>query len=204
MKRFTYIVAAVALTAPAGILLAQETSAASQISDAVSPLPESLRADATVITRDATSASKVLRQGSNGVICETNRPTPTAAFNVLCYAKALTAQQDFTAKLQAQGKSQQDVQAAVTAARQSGQLQPPPMGTMSYSKSGKTAADARILWVMRVPNATAESLGLPTKAGRGSPWMMLSGTAGAHVMMPQTEASLAAPPPSASKKASTE
>jgi hypothetical protein len=195
MKPFTYIVAAVALTAPAGILSAQETSAAGQIAEAVSPLPESLRADATVITRDATGASKVIRQGSSGIICETNRPTPTNGFNVQCYAKALAAQQDMTAKLTAEGKSQQEVQAVVSAARESGKLQPPPMGTMSYSKSGKTAADARILWVMRVPNATAESLGLPTKAGRGSPWMMLSGTPGAHVMMPQTEASLAAPPP---------
>lgn len=137
----------------------------------------------------------MLRQGNNGLVCQTNQPTPAAGFSVACYAKALAPQYEMTAKLRAEGKDQKEIQAALKAARDSGKLQPPPMGAMSYSKSGKAAADARVLWVMRVPNATAKSLGLPTKAGKGSPWMMNSGQPTAHVMMPQTEASLAAASP---------
>ena len=195
MKRFINTIAAIALTSPFGILAAQEISLNDQIAEAVSPLPETLRADATVITYDAKGDPQVLRQGSNGIVCQTNQPSPTAGFNVACYAKALAPQYDMTAKLRAQGKDQPAIQAALKDARDSGKLQPPPMGSMSYSKSGKTAAEAHVLWVMRVPNATAESLGLPTKAGKGSPWMMNSGLPTAHVMMPQTESSLAAAPP---------
>ncbi len=195
MKRFIHIIAAVALTSPFGILAAQEMSNDAQITEAVSPLPETLRAGATVVTYDAKGDPKVLRQGTNDIVCQPNQPKATPGFSVTCYAKSLAPQRDMEAKLRAEGKDQKEIQAAVKAALDSGKLQAPPMGTMSYSKSGKTEAEAHVLWVMRVPNAKAEDLGLPTKAGKGSPWMMASGTPGAHIMMPQTEESLAAAPP---------
>ena len=195
MKRFVNIIAAIALTSPFGVMAAQETSTEAQITEAVSPLPVSLRDGATVVTYDAKGSPKVLRQGTNDIVCQPNQPKPTPGFSVTCYAKSLAPQRDMEAKLRAEGKDQKAVQAAVKAAMDSGQLKPPAMGTMSYSKSGKTEAEARVLWVMRVPNAKAEDLGLPTKGAQGSPWMMASGTPGAHIMMPQTEASLAAAPP---------
>ena len=47
------------------------------------------------------------------------------------------------------------------------------------------------LFVVSLPNATAEQLGMPTGsqrdnslAGEGTPWMMRSGTSGAHLMIP--------------------
>jgi hypothetical protein len=40
---------------------------------------------------------------------------------------------------------------------------------MGYYKFGKTAAaNARILWILYLPNATAESLGLSTEWGTDS------------------------------------
>jgi hypothetical protein len=194
MKRLVNMITALALAVPAGILSAEELSVDAQIAEAVSPLPESARADATVINYDAKGNPTMLRQGSNGIICVPNRPEPSAEgqFNVQCYGKGLTPQHDMMVKLLAQGKSHEDAAAALTAALNSGKLQPPPAGTMAYYKRGKTADDARILWILHLPNATAESLGLPTKPGQGSPWMMFSGTPRAHVMLPQTEAGLAA------------
>ena len=47
------------------------------------------------------------------------------------------------------------------------------------------------LWVMSLPNATPESVGVSTASqrdaaleGKGLPWMMLPGTPGAHIMIP--------------------
>ena len=49
------------------------------------------------------------------------------------------------------------------------------------------------LWVMSVPFATPESIGVSTVSqrdaalkGQGLPWLMLAGTAGAHIMIPIT------------------
>ena len=47
------------------------------------------------------------------------------------------------------------------------------------------------LWMVSVPYATPEMLGVSTVSqrdaalkGQGVPWMMLPGTAGAHIMIP--------------------
>jgi hypothetical protein len=201
MKRFISILAGLTVLVLTGILAGQEMPAHAQIAEAVSPLPESARAGATVITYDAKGDPKVLRQGNNGITCATSRAlplieglSPGGEFNVQCYGKGLAPAHQMMLKLLAEGKSAKDTATAVEAAVDSGRLQPPPAGTMGYYKFGKTALDARVLWILYLPNATAESLGLPTRPGQGSPWMMLSGTPRAHVMLPQTEAGLAALP----------
>lgn len=43
--------------------------------------------------------------------------------------------------------------------------------------------DPYLRWVIYVPFATAEGLGLPTKPVPGGPWLMDAGTAGAHIMI---------------------
>jgi hypothetical protein len=202
MKGFIRVLAGLIMAVLAGILAGQEMTADAQIAEAVSPLPESAREGATVVTYDAKGNPKVLRQGNNGIICAPSRAlplieglSPGGEFNVQCYGKGLAHEHQMMVKLLAEGKSGKDTATAVQAGVDSGRLQPPPAGTMGYYKFGKTAADARVLWILYLPNATAESLGLPTKPGQGAPWMMLSGTPRAHVMLPQTEAGLAALPP---------
>jgi hypothetical protein len=47
-----------------------------------------------------------------------------------------------------------------------------------------------------MPNVKGEDLGLPTtRMNASSPWMMRSGTPGAHIMMPQTASMDDMPPP---------
>ena len=65
-----------------------------------------------------------------------------------------------------------------------------PMGSLGYRLYGEDDR-IRLLWVLRVPGATAAELGMPTEsqrdnalAGRGTPWMMNEGTSGAHLMIP--------------------
>jgi len=49
----------------------------------------------------------------------------------------------------------------------------------------------KLLWVVYLPNATSEQLGMSTAAqrdqslaGMGRPWMMREGTPSAHLMIP--------------------
>jgi hypothetical protein len=103
-------------------------------------------------------------------------------FAVSCYHKILRAQRDIEAKMRTERKDAKDIQASVQAARDSGKLPRPPQGTMMYMRSGKTEAEAKVLWVMLMAGTTPESTGLPTERGQGSPWLMRAGTPRAHVM----------------------
>lgn len=184
MKRLLILVVSIVLTAPFAIVAAADMSTQDLIAQAVSPLPEAMRASATIVNYDAKGEPVVLREGTSIIVCTPDQPTE--GFAVSCYHKVLRAQRDMEAKLRAEGKDAKAVQAAVQAARESGKLSIPPQGTMMYMRSGKTEAEARVLWVMLMPGATPESTGLPTERGQGSPWLMRAGTPGAHVMMPQS------------------
>ncbi len=192
MKRRFEIAVYVLLSLPLGIAAAADMPAETNIAEVVSPLPESLRAGATVVAYDAKGNPTVVRQGSNGITCSRNWPLPNMPFGVQCYGAALVPQHDMMVKLLAAGESHEQAMAETMAAVDSGKLHVVPMGTMTYSRMGKSAADSKVLWILFLPNAKAEDLGLPTKPGQGSPWMMLSGTPRAHVMLPQTDAALAA------------
>jgi hypothetical protein len=149
-------------------------------------LPGDLRAGATVVTYDAVGARKVLRQGTNFVECQ---PRMADGFS-RCYSKALAPRRDLEAKLRAEKKSDEEIQKAVAAAVQAGTLPPPSKGMMSYRDYDKRDR-IQHLWVMSLPNATPESVGVSTASqrdaaleGKGLPWMMLPGTPGAHIMIP--------------------
>ena len=160
--------------------------AADPIAQATLPLPEDVRAGATVYTYDkATGARKVLREGTNAVEC---MPKGDDGFT-WCYSKVTAARRDFQAKLRAEGKSDKEVQDAVAAATAAGTIKPTPFGTWSYRLYGKKDR-IQLLWVMSVPNATPESIGVSEGSqrdealkGQGVPWLMLPGTPGAHIMI---------------------
>ena len=52
-----------------------------------------------------------------------------------------------------------------------------------YDSATGKVVDGVVRWVIYVPNATAESTGLSTTSKRGEPWLMDSGTLGAHIMI---------------------
>lgn len=192
------------LSCPLAAVAAVELSVEAQIAQAVSPLPESLRAGAAVVTYDSSGTPKVLRQGTNAIVCQPPQPAPAAQaagtsggsqtaappeFSVSCYHKSMQPTRDFQAKLRAEGKTAKELTDAVAAARKDTKLAAPAFGTMLYTRSGKSETEARTLWVLLAPNATAESTGLPTERPKeGGPWLMAAGTPGAHVMIPQAPA----------------
>jgi hypothetical protein len=162
--------------------------AADPIAQAVLPLPEDLRAGATVFTYDAaTGARKLLREGTNFVECQPRNADDGFTW---CYNKVTAARRDLQARLRAEKKSDKEIQDAVAAAIAAGTIKPTPFGTLSYRLYGKKDR-IQLLWVMSVPNATPESIGVSEGSqrdealkGQGVPWLMLPGTPGAHIMIP--------------------
>ena len=186
MKHVFGIAAVLALAAPLPAPVeAQSTDA--RIAEAVEILPADLRAGATVVTYDAaTGERKVLRQGTNFLECQ---PRMADGFT-RCYNKALAPRRDLEAKLHAEKKSDKEIQEAIAAAVKNGTLKPAPQGMMSYRGYDKRDR-IQHLWVMSLPKATPESVGVSTASqrdaaleGKGLPWMMLPGTPGAHIMIP--------------------
>ncbi len=187
MKAFIGVAALVMLVSPVAVSQASAQSNEDKIKEAVQPLPDDLKAGATVVTYDEKTGERVvLRQGTNFIECQ---PKAKDGF-VRCYNKVLVPRRDMEAKLHAQGKSDKEVTAAVQAALKSGQLKQPPFGTISYRYSDDPGR-IKLLWVISVPNATPEQLGISTASqrdaalkGNGKPWMMLPGTPGAPIMIP--------------------
>ena len=158
-----------------------------EIAQATLPLPEDLRAGATVYTYDPKTGERVvLRKGINSVEC---MPRGADGFT-WCYNVVTAPRRDLSAKLRAQGRPDKEIQAAVEAALKDGSIKPTPFGTMSYRLYGKKDR-IQLLWVLSVPGATPESIGVSDASrrdeaigGDGRPWLMLSGTPGAHIMIP--------------------
>jgi hypothetical protein len=159
----------------------------STIKEATLPLPDDLKAGATVVAYDEkTGERQVLRPGTNFIECQ---PKAKDGF-VRCYNKVLAPRRDMEAKLRASGKSDQDVTKEIQAALKDGRLKATPFGTMSYRYSDDPGR-IKLLWVISVPNATPETVGVSTESqrdaalkGNGKPWLMLPGTPGAHIMIP--------------------
>ncbi len=180
---------ALALAIP-GLLASSQLFAQSQaeiIEKALSPLPADLRANATVYTYDEDTGQRItLKAGTNHVEC---RPTDAEGFT-RCNPVSLRARNDLSAKLRAQGLEGEELQLALQKAEDEGQIPPRVFGALSYRRFD-TPDRIQYLFVISLPNATAEELGMPTGpqrdnalAGMGTPWMMRSGTSAAHLMIP--------------------
>lgn len=167
---------------------AQAPTVQQQIDQAVMALPPDLRAGATVVTYDpATGTRTVLRQGTNSLECE---PADPHSGFIRCYSNLVAPRRQQEAKLRAQKKPEKDIDRILDAETKAGTLKAPPFGTMYYRLA--TRPDViHWLWVMTVPNATQESIGVSTKSqrdaalqGHGLPWLMRGGTPQAHIMIP--------------------
>jgi len=161
--------------------------AADEIAQATLPLPEDMRAGATVYKYDPKTGERVvLRKGTNALECS---PRGADGFT-WCYHSVTGPRRDLSAKLRAEGKSDKEVQDALNAASAAGTIKPTPYGTMMYRLYGKKDR-IQLLWVLVVPGATPESIGVSEGSqrdeaisGDGRPWLMNPGTPGAHIMIP--------------------
>ena len=166
---------------------AARAQSADDIAKAVLPLPEDLRANATVYVYDEKGERRILRAGSNMVECMPKDPVDGFT---RCNNKITAARRDFQAKLKAAKMPAAEITAAMAQAVKDGRIKPAPYGVISYRYSDDDKR-IKLLWVMSVPEATPETTGVSAVSqrdaalkGKGLPWMMLAGTPGAHIMIP--------------------
>ena len=163
--------------------VAMAQSDADLIAEATSPLPEQLRDGATVVVDGDDGSRQVLRQGTNAFVCHPDGPTPKG-FYVSCSDERLSrsAMTEYR-RLREQGLPEDEILAKVSAGVADGSLTPIPSGAMFFALSGPDKEHAELLVVIRVPDATAESTGLPTEPTDDEAWLMFPGTHQAHIMI---------------------
>ena len=134
-----------------------------------------------------TGERMTLREGTNMIVCQ---PRDEESGFTRCGHKENLPSMDLAAKLRAEGNSNEEIQAATAAAQEAGTIPARKFGGLFY-RLYEEDDRLKLLWVLRVPDATAADLGMPTGsqrdnslAGKGTPWMMREGTPGAHLMIP--------------------
>ena len=169
---------------------AQEKSADQQIGEAVLAAPAELRDEAAVLGYSG-GELVTLREGMNQFVCLADRGGDER-WSVACYHKDLEPFMARGREMRAEGMSNQERAQKRFAEIEAGTLEMPSNPTSPYVLSGPadsynaetgdvTGASHRM--VVYMPNATGESLGMPTEPADGRPWLMLPGTPGAHVMI---------------------
>lgn len=150
-----------------------------QIEEALSALPESMRDDVAVHGFDEAGEPAVLREGSSHIACRADDPN-VRAWAVTCYPESLEA---FVTRGEALRKAGEDTPARIKTLRaeiSSGAIAMPEIGAL-YIRTGNSVDVASSVMIIHVPNASAQSTGLPTLPTRGSPWLAEAGTPMANI-----------------------
>lgn len=160
-----------------------------QVAAAVLPLPEDLRASATVMGYNASGKLVTLRAGTGGMNCLASDPAANR-FHVACYHKSLEPFMARGRELRAQGIRGDQVDTVRFREVREGKLKLPESPALLYSLTGDRnafdpatkTAKGRPLFVVYIPYATSESTGLSARPAQGIPWVMYPGTPKAHIM----------------------
>lgn len=179
MKRAALIaLATVAL--PAAVQAQAGTDA--QIARAVAPAPARSQANATVISFANDGSITVVRQGSNGLMCWDE--STSEAFSATCTSEANRARVEQNWKFNHSGGTEDEIQAMFDQAEANGTRALSEFGTIYFHLDGADQESARAHFTIVVPNATAESLGVPDRPRQDGVWLMDAGTSTAHLMVP--------------------
>ena len=171
---------------------------ARQISAAVSPLPEELRATARVLGHDSQGKPAVLRQGSNDFVCIADDAT-SKQFHVACYHKSLEPFMARGRELHALKKSREVIDSARGADIKAGRYAMPSRPAALYQYyAARDSVDASgnvkgasYLYVVYTPYASQKTTGITENPIEGGPWIMYPGKPWAHLMIaPQKTATV--------------
>jgi hypothetical protein len=178
---------AVTVPVPAAVTV---PTAAEQIAAAVLPAPADLRATARVLGYSADGSLVVLREAPGSLTCLASDPR-AQRFHVACYHKSMEPFMARGRALRADGVKSDLVDSVRFQEVRRGKIRMPREPAILYSLTGKTgsfdpvtgtATGARPLFVIYVPGATAQSLGISAVPAEGIPWVMNPGTPKAHIM----------------------
>ncbi|WP_158973628.1 hypothetical protein [Cellulophaga sp. L1A9] len=161
------------------------------LATALMAAPEESRAGCKVIGYNMAGEFVTLREGNNQYIVLADNPNQDG-FNAACYHKDLEPFMARGRALRAEGKTGQEVFAIREAEMKSGQLKITPGSSLHILFGSKTAydpetskvEDAQLRYVVYMPWATSESMGLPEiPMAPNHPWIMNPGTHRAHIMI---------------------
>ena len=174
-----------------GAQSATYTSIDRQIATAVSPLPQPLRGNATVLGYKSDGKFGTLRRGSNDMVCIADDPAQEQ-FHVSCYHKSLEPFMARGRELHARKLSREAIDTIRLADVKRGRYKMPTAPATLYqyfaprdSVDAVTGAvnGASYLYVVYTPYATAASTGLTANPLSGGPWIMYPGKPWAHIMI---------------------
>jgi len=164
---------------------------AQQIAGAVAAAPQEMREGATVLGYDAGGVLGLLRKGTNDIVCLADDPKDDQ-FHTACYHKSLEPFMARGRELLAQGVKGSARDSVRNAEIVSGKIKMPAAAALytltgpvsSFNPTtGKVSDEAKPLRSIYVPFATAASTGVSEKPSKYLPWIMLPGTAKAHIMI---------------------
>jgi hypothetical protein len=165
-------------------------SPTAQIAAAILPLPNEMRAGATVLGYDHLSKLVTLRNGTGDMICLADDPG-AAQFHVACYHKSLEPFMLRGRELRMKGTLGAQVDTIRFSEIKAGKLAMPAHPASLYSLTGPPETVDTMgtvigkpspLHVVYMPFATPQSTGLSASPSRSSAWLMFPGTPKAHIM----------------------
>lgn len=171
---------------------AQNAADKHAVNQAISAAPDELKEGATVYGYNSDGTLRLIRQGTNDLICTPDDPDKEG-FETACFQKDIF---DYIARgrvLRAEGM---DGQASVAKRKEeiaAGTLPFVKGQATQYIRYGDNATydeatgqvlNSSVRFVIYIPGATPESTGLPTAPmGPGAPFIMDAGTFRAHIMI---------------------
>ena len=161
-----------------------------QIAGAVLSAPKDLRASATVLGYNGDGKLVTLRKGSGALVCLATDPA-AKQFHTSCYHKSMEPFMARGRALRAQGVKDDQVDTVRFREVKAKKLAMPTGPAVLYQIFGSpdsvdlargVVKGGRPLYVVYMPFATAESVGLSATPVEGAPWVMFPGTPKAHIM----------------------
>jgi hypothetical protein len=174
--------------APAAQPAAVIPPAAEQIAGAVLPLPENLRAGATVLGYGADGKMTLLRKGTGDMTCLASDPKQKE-FHAACYHNDMEPFMARGRSLRASGVTGGQVDTVRFKEVKEGKITMPKSPAAlsqvfgeSYDPAKNEVIKPQTLYVIYIPYATGKSLGLAERPFGKAPWVMFPGTPKAHLM----------------------
>lgn len=180
--------APLAAQAPAAQPAGAIPPAAEQIAGAVLPLPENLRASATVLGYGADGKMTLLRKGTGEMTCLASDPKQKE-FHAACYHNEMEPFMARGRALRASGVTGGQVDTVRFKEVKEGKITMPKSPAAlsqvfgeSYDPVKNEVNKPQTLYVIYIPYATGKSTGLAERPFGKAPWVMFPGTPKAHLM----------------------
>jgi hypothetical protein len=189
----TWLASLIVLTSIVGPpALAQTPTADVQVAAATLPLPDEMRAEATVIGWKESGERTDLREGTNGMICIADEPGDER-FRVVCYPEALHPLLSRSRELREENLEETERDRRLEEEVKAGKIVLPEQPAVlhvingpagSYDPAtGQASGEVSQLRIIFTPYQTAEAMGLPTERQGGMPWVMNSGELFSHIVI---------------------